>query len=93
MAPFAGKPSSPKGPLDVSNVHDTGCRLKWEEPEDNGGMPIKEYEIEKMDLATGKWVRAGKVQIMLLSDVLYGFYELYMCEKLKKMMTIKNLPI
>ncbi|KAK7065507.1 Immunoglobulin like [Halocaridina rubra] len=55
-----GKPSKPKGPLEVSNVHDTGCRLKWEKPEDDGGMPIKEYEIEKMDLATGKWVRCGK---------------------------------
>lgn len=57
----AGRPTKPKGPLDVSNVHDTGCRLKWEKPEDDGGMPIKEYEIEKMDLATGKWVRCGKV--------------------------------
>lgn len=56
-----GKPSKPRGPLEVSNVHDTGCKLKWKEPEDDGGMPIKEYEIEKMDLATGKWVRAGKV--------------------------------
>ncbi|XP_047491377.1 twitchin-like isoform X5 [Penaeus chinensis] len=55
-----GRPTKPKGPLDVSNVHDTGCRLKWEKPEDDGGMPIKEYEIEKMDLATGKWVRCGK---------------------------------
>lgn len=55
------------GPLDVSNVHDTGCRLKWEKPDDDGGMPIKEYEVEKMDLATGKWVRCGKVGSQLLS--------------------------
>lgn len=58
-----GKPTKPKGPLDVSNVHDTGCKLKWDAPEDDGGMPIKEYEIEKMDLATGKWVRCGKVSL------------------------------
>lgn len=35
--------------------------MKWEKPEDDGGMPIKEYEIEKMDTKTGKWVRVGKV--------------------------------
>lgn len=45
----------------MSNVHDTGCTLKWEEPKDDGGLPIKEYEVEKMDLATGKWIRCGKV--------------------------------
>ena len=45
----------------MSNVHDTGCTLKWEEPKDDGGLPIKEYEVEKMDLGTGKWVRCGKV--------------------------------
>ena len=56
-----GKPSSPKGPLEVSGVHKEGCILKWQKPEDDGGMPIKEYEIEKMDTATGKWVRVGKV--------------------------------
>ncbi len=56
-----GKPSAPKGPLEVSGVHKEGCILKWQKPEDDGGMPIKEYEIEKMDQATGKWVRVGKI--------------------------------
>ncbi|KOB59583.1 Twitchin, partial [Operophtera brumata] len=34
--------------------------VKWEKPEDDGGSPVKEYELEKMDLATGKWVRVGR---------------------------------
>lgn len=51
-----GRPGSPKGPLEVSDVHEKGCKLKWKKPEDDGGVPIKEYEIEKMDTATGKWV-------------------------------------
>lgn len=55
------KPSSPQGPLEVSDVTKTGCKLKWKKPEDDGGLPIKEYEIEKMDTATGRWVRVGKV--------------------------------
>lgn len=55
------KPSPPKGPLNVSNVTEKGCKLAWKKPEDDGGCPVKEYEIEKMDTATGKWVRVGRV--------------------------------
>lgn len=35
--------------------------MKWKKPEDDGGVPIKEYEVEKLDVATGKWMRVGKV--------------------------------
>lgn len=56
-----GRPGAPKGPLEVSDVHEKGCKLKWKKPEDDGGVPIKEYEIEKMDTSTGKWVRCGRV--------------------------------
>lgn len=55
------KPSKPKGPLVVDDVTATSCKLKWEKPEDDGGMPIKEYVVEKMDTATGKWVRVGRM--------------------------------
>ena len=58
---FIGKPDAPKGPLVVSDVTKTSAKVKWEKPEDDGGCPIKEYEIEKMDTKTGKWVRVGKV--------------------------------
>lgn len=54
------KPSSPKGPLEVSDMTKNGCKLKWKKPEDDGGNPIKEYTIEKMDTATGKWIRVGR---------------------------------
>lgn len=56
-----GKPSPPKGPLAVDDIHAKGCKLSWKKPEDDGGCPIKEYEVEKMDMATGKWVRVGRV--------------------------------
>lgn len=55
-----GSPSQPGGPLEVSDVTAKSCKLKWKKPEDDGGCPIKEYEIEKMDTATGKWVRVGR---------------------------------
>ncbi|KAJ9595175.1 hypothetical protein L9F63_013533, partial [Diploptera punctata] len=56
-----GKPSMPQGPLEVTDVTKTSMKLKWKKPEDDGGTPIKEYEVEKYDMATGKWMRVGKV--------------------------------
>lgn len=51
----------------MTDIHAEGCKVKWEKPEDDGGSPVKEYELEKMDVATGKWVRVGR-------SVPSGFY-------------------
>jgi len=56
-----GKPGTPEGPLEVKDITKTSCKLSWKKPEDDGGIPIREYEVEKMDMKTGKWVRVGKV--------------------------------
>lgn len=45
----------------MTDVTATSAKVKWEKPEDDGGVPIKEYEIEKLDTKTGKWVRVGKI--------------------------------
>lgn len=55
-----GKPGTPKGPLEVSDVNKHGCKLKWKKPDDDGGAPIDHYEIEKLDPLTGQWVPCGK---------------------------------
>lgn len=55
------KPSKPEGPLEVSDVHKEGCKLKWNKPKDDGGLPLTAYLVEKMDVATGRWVPAGRV--------------------------------
>lgn len=55
------KPSKPEGPLEVSDVHKEGCKLKWNKPKDDGGLPLTAYVVEKMDVATGRWVPAGRV--------------------------------
>lgn len=47
--------------MEVKDVTKTSAKVKWQKPEDDGGTPIREYEIEKMDMATGKWVRVGRV--------------------------------
>ena len=38
-------PSKPKGPLKVSDVTKSGCKLAWQPPEDDGGKPITFYKI------------------------------------------------
>lgn len=55
------KPGPPVGPLEITDVHKEGCTLHWNKPKDDGGLPITGYLVEKMDLATGKWVPAGFV--------------------------------
>lgn len=53
-------PGKPKGPLKVQDVTKNGCKLKWGKPEDDGGLPVTGYAIEKLDKATGRWVPVGK---------------------------------
>lgn len=54
------KPGAPEGPLKVADVHANGCTLNWKPPEDDGGQPIENYVIEKLDEALGRWVPAGE---------------------------------
>lgn len=57
---FAGRPGKPKGPLEATDVTKNGCKLKWKKPDDDGGLPIEYYEIEKLDPLTGQWIPCGK---------------------------------
>ncbi|XP_064634017.1 twitchin-like isoform X9 [Lineus longissimus] len=52
-------PGAPKS-LDVSDVFRDKCKLKWDKPEDDGGLPIKHYVVEKMDTAKGQWDEVGQ---------------------------------
>lgn len=56
------KPGKPEGPLRINDVHKEGCSLKWNAPQDDGGVPIEYYQVEKMDTATGRWVQAGRAR-------------------------------
>lgn len=53
-------PGKPKGPLKVTDVTKNSAKLKWGKPEDDGGLPVTGYAIEKLDKATGRWVPVGK---------------------------------
>ena len=54
------KPAAPTGPLKVTDVHKEGCKLQWEKPVDDGGLPLENYVVEKMDNDTGRWIPIGK---------------------------------
>jgi titin len=87
------KPSSPKGPLRVSDVTNQTAVLSWQPPEDDGGSPINEYIIEKLDTSRGDWslVRAfymgeninfSYFSILLLKNIVL-FLSLLIANKIK----------
>lgn len=55
------KPGAPEGPLKVSDVTAQMCVLAWQPPKDDGGSPIENYVIEKMDVARGEWTSVDTV--------------------------------
>jgi hypothetical protein len=50
---FSDKPLPPQGPLDVSDITPETCSLSWRPPLDDGGSPITNYVVEKLDPFTG----------------------------------------
>ncbi|XP_071854761.1 twitchin-like isoform X8 [Apostichopus japonicus] len=52
------KPTVPKGPIDCSDFTKESVRLTWREPEDDGGVPITGYTVEKKDAKKDNWSEA-----------------------------------
>ena len=55
-------PGPPEGPLEVTGVHKEGCKIKWKPPRDDGGRPIENYILEKLDCESGKWSPCGETE-------------------------------
>ncbi|CAG2054619.1 unnamed protein product, partial [Timema podura] len=53
------KPLPPQGPLEVSDITPETCSLSWRPPLDDGGSPITNYVVEKLDPSTGLWVKVS----------------------------------
>jgi hypothetical protein len=49
------KPGAPEGPIRVSDVTNQSASISWKPPKDDGGAPVENYIIEKMDVARGDW--------------------------------------
>lgn len=55
-------PATPGGPLKVTDVTKDACKLSWNKPEDDGGSDISHYVVEKLDVATNRWVPCGETE-------------------------------
>jgi len=52
------KPSAPQN-LRVTAVNKDSVTLAWDEPDHNGGAPVKRYVVEKADVKRGVFSEAG----------------------------------
>lgn len=66
------KPGAPQGPLKITDVTNQAATLSWQHPEDDGGAPITEYIVEKMDVTRGEWTPVSEnafkfIKFMIIS--------------------------
>lgn len=54
------KPSSPEGPLEVSDISATGCMLNWKPSTFLGGSSIAHYIVERREVSRNLWTSVGK---------------------------------
>lgn len=54
-------PSKPQGPIKVSSITKTTCTIEWKAPEDDGGVPLTAYVIEKREFPRSTWMRVDKI--------------------------------
>ncbi|XP_066520129.1 immunoglobulin-like and fibronectin type III domain-containing protein 1 [Hoplias malabaricus] len=56
-----GKPSIPKGPVEVIESTDSVIEIKWNPPNDDGGSAVTNYIIERQQAGQGSWTKLGDV--------------------------------
>lgn len=56
-----GKPSPPKGPVEVLECTPSVIELKWNPPSNDGGSPVKNYIIERQQTGQSMWKKLGEV--------------------------------
>lgn len=47
---FPDAPTPPQD-IEVTDIFQTSCKIKWKVPVDNGGSPVIHYVIERQDLS------------------------------------------
>ena len=58
------RPPSPPRNVQVNNLTTNSCSITYKEPANDGGTPVICYEIECMNLDSGKWVSKGVSTIL-----------------------------
>lgn len=61
LLPPPGKPSPPKGPVEVLESTDSVIELKWTPPSNDGGSAVTNYIIERQQAGQSLWKRLGDV--------------------------------
>uniref|UniRef100_F1KQB5 non-specific serine/threonine protein kinase n=1 Tax=Ascaris suum TaxID=6253 RepID=F1KQB5_ASCSU len=54
-----GLPSSPQGPLQISDVSKTQAVLSWKPPVNDGGARLTGYVVERKDLSKDEWTEVA----------------------------------
>jgi titin len=57
------------GPLNVSDVTKSACRLKWKAPEDDGGSKITHYVVERKETGKPYWTTVASFNKDIEIDV------------------------
>lgn len=55
------KPSKPEGPVQVKDIRGNSIVIEWKAPEDDGGLDITTYTIEKCDPQKMAWIKVCDV--------------------------------
>ncbi|XP_071120619.1 twitchin-like isoform X18 [Mytilus edulis] len=69
-----GAPEKPTGPLGVSDITKSTCRLQWKPPKTDGGSKITHYVVERQEVGKPYWVTVSSRCKDCNQDV-QGLYE------------------
>ncbi|KAJ8898143.1 hypothetical protein PR048_003503 [Dryococelus australis] len=58
------KPSSPRGPMNVSGMTATSFSISWQPPESDGGSPVVEYIVERREVGKKAWQKLSESALM-----------------------------
>lgn len=59
---LVGKPSTPVGPLSVSDVTEKTASVSWKPPESDGGLPLTGYLLEVRDSRRTAWKKVADLK-------------------------------
>ncbi|XP_034733166.1 immunoglobulin-like and fibronectin type III domain-containing protein 1 [Etheostoma cragini] len=55
------KPTSPQGPVEVTESSATCIELRWRPPKDDGGSPVINYIMERQQVGRNTWKKIGEI--------------------------------